>query len=215
MPAVAESAGRRIPATLTFTCTSKQITTSSGVNLEAGTLVLQLRVAWVNLQALVNETSDKDGDDNGFVHLKLGTAPELVTNLSPSSVAHENGAPVALVPELSTGELRQIVQASGTTFQFDLESADAQTTVHAKADLPQDAGPLEAVVNSCLQQGDVRDAALQAQHPVIYPEKVGLVLVDGTVRYALSKKELPSDPDRDQGTGWVLPKGDTGAPNST
>ncbi len=206
VPVVAEAAGKRIPAMLTFTCTAQQITTSSGVNLDAGTLVLQLRVARVNLQALVNETGDKDGDDNGFVHLKLGSAPELVTNLSRYSVAHENGGPVALVPELRTGELRQIVHASGTTLQFDLESGDVQTTVHAKADLPRDAGPLEAVVDSCLEQADARDAALKAQHPVACPDRAGLVLVDGTVRYALSKKELPIDPDRDQCTGWNLPK---------
>ncbi len=140
--------------------------------------------------------------------VQLGSSPELITDLSIYSSAPANARVASLVPGMDASELNRILKTPGSPLRIALASPDipAASSITATFDLPADATPAQTAIDPCIQHAEAAAAALRDSRPVSCPARPGLVLVDGTVRNATTRKVLPVEPERDQGVGWLLPK---------
>ncbi len=205
----AEVGGKHIPAALVLSCTTKETKEEAWFSpLPAGSYLVQLRIRRPDLTYDISSLYEKDGDDNAFMHVQLGSSPELITDLSIYSSAPANARVASLVPGMDASELNQILKTPGSPLRIALASPDipAASSITATFDLPADATPAQTAIDPCIQHAEAAAAALRDSRPVSCPARPGLVLVDGTVRNATTRKVLPVEPERDQGVGWLLPK---------
>ncbi len=199
----AENAGRTAPAVLVLGCP----TVALSPERTALTSYVELRVPKSSVPFDVLFVGEKDGDDNGYVHVQVNTSAEIKADLASWTLIPETGNVAPLGLDLNSKELEQLTNASAVPLRVAVLPTDKpETGVTAHFALPPDPSPAQTVMAPCVDKAKAAQAALHASRAIECPEIPDLVLLNADVRRAATGKPLPVDPDRDQGVGWTLPK---------
>lgn len=167
----------------------------------------ELRVPKSSVTFDLNFVGEKDGDDNGYVHVQASKGPEIRADLATWTTVPDTGNVAPLGLDLRGAEMEQIMHAPPGPLQVTITPTDPpQAGISAHFTAPDDASSAQAAMASCMEAARTAEAADRAQKLVACPVVPDLVLTNTDVRRAATGKPLPVDPDRDQGVGWTLPK---------
>ena len=199
----AEAGGHTSPALLVLSCP----VTAVSPERPALSPLVELRLPKSSVAFDVAFVGDKDGDDNGYIHVQIGTSPEIHADLATWTVVPDTGNVAPLGLDLRAAELERLTQASASPLQIAVRPNEGPAkAVTARFTLPADPSPAQTAINACLQHESAAEAAVHASHSVECPQDANLSLISADVKRVGTGKSLPVDPDRDQGLGWTLPK---------
>lgn len=198
-----EGAGHTAPAILVLGCPAVALSRDRPALMP----YVELRVPKASVSFDTAIVGEKDGDDNGYVHLQISTSPELKVDLATWTSIPESGNVAPLGLDLRSREIEQVADASAEPLRVAVlpEAGKPEGGVNADFSLPGDITSEQAAMAPCIQKMKAAEEALHASRAVECPEVPSQVLINADVWRASSGKPLPVNPERDQGVGWTLP----------
>lgn len=200
-----ESNGAKSPALLAFGCPTGNNLMTGGT---AGTPVMELRFRRSEAHFESSEISMEGGADNDYGRSQVGTAPEIHIDLSSDPDQGEGPVlPLALGYDLP--EFQKVLAGAGSELVLKVHVPKAPSdALVARFALPADVGPVEQMMQPCLEHWAQVTREEEAQRgkatPVVScPPVEGKALRVGTVVLAATGKEMETDGDA-PGVGWTL-----------
>lgn len=154
----ADNAGRTAPALLVLGCPTVAISPMRPAQMPFA----ELRVPKSSVPFDVLFVTEKDGNDNGYVHLQVNTSPEIKADLAAWTLIPESGDVAPLGLDLNNKAWGQITSASGAPLRVEPE-----TGVSAHFTLPADPSPAQSAMEPCLQKAKAAEAALHASRSLL------------------------------------------------